>query len=118
MPPSSVSPEQRRQAFDARLGGSTLREIAGQVGFSVEGARRLVEREAERQLVALHSALLLNGSVELVIPADQLQAVLAHAQWAVRELRSRGVRTRLFVVARGDGLVLGLEEDHAPEEGR
>jgi hypothetical protein len=119
MPQSIVTPEESRDAFDARLAGATLREIAERLGFSVEGARKLLEREAERQVALLHDELLMAGRLELAIPAggDQLEPALAHARWVVGQLRQRGLAVRVYVRAGLGVIALGLEHD-LQEEGR
>ena len=117
---TDVTPEEAQQALDSRLAGATLREVAVELGFSVEGARRVVEREGRRRVDALHTQLVLMGAVELTIPVDggpELELALAHLRWVVAELRQRGVTVRVYVRAGLDGISIGLQEA-APEEGR
>jgi predicted transcriptional regulator len=117
MPQSTVALEESRGAFEARLAGSTLREIADDLGLSVEGTRKLLAREAQCQVALLHAKLLEAGAVDLPIPAgDQLEAALRHVHWAVAELAALGVSVRPYVVARGGVMAIGLEEHHASEE--
>ena len=110
MPPqSSVSPEESREAFDARLAGAQ-REIVDELGFSVEGARKLVDREAQRQIAELEAVLRLDGAVELEIPSgDRLERALARARWAAGQLTLRGVDVCPYVISRGGGIAIGLE---------
>jgi hypothetical protein len=116
-PSPTLDFEQRREALDARLCGATLQEVAADTGLSVEGTRKMLAREAERQVDALHCRLLASQAVELVLPADggpELESVLAHLRFVVGQLGARGFPVRPYVVARPTGVAIGLE--HVPLE--
>ena len=51
MPESTVTPDESREAFEARLGGHTLRQIADVLGLSIEGTRKALLRESHYSVV-------------------------------------------------------------------
>jgi hypothetical protein len=113
---STISEEEREAALAARVHGFTLSEVAQVLGLSIEGTRKLLEREARAQVDLLHARLVAVGSIELTLPfvgGEQLEDGLAHIRWVVHELRLRGLEFSVYISARGDDLVVGLTHQEA-----
>ena len=115
----SPIPEQEREgALAARLRGATNREVAEELGLSVEGARKLLLAEARRQVDLLQARLEVGEVFEMAIPAvggGQFEDGLAHIQWVVSELRARGVQVKVLIGVRAAEIVVALTND--PEGG-